>query len=418
MFLLEMKKSLFLLIIIFPFLGATGKDYTIDNLPNVHLKNKFNYVSNPDGILSETAVGRIDTLLFGLEQRTSAEVAVVVVRSIGNLDIKEFAIQLFESWGIGKKEKDNGLLILFVENQRKITFETGYGIEGVLPDMLCKRIQVQQMLPAFKTGDYDRGMIAGITAVIQQLSTPEAIAEIRSIETGKTDDKNPLIRGIGFYCLFALLLSIAYLFIIHNDLKRSFDQAPYSKYRSLVRHKSSLLVLGLIFPLFLFFIYLWVRWKLNRLRNGRHICETCGRRMKKLNEQEEDLYLTTSEQTEEKLNTVDYDVWLCNHCGAKKILSYENPYTGYTVCPHCQAKAYALESDRILVAPTTFSAGTGEKSYSCAACHYRHKSRYTIPIIVIPPIHRGGRGGFGGGNFGGGSFGGGRSGGGGSTSSW
>ena len=71
----------------------------------------------------------------------------------------------FEHWGIGKKADDNGLLILLVLDQRKVTFATGYGLEGVLPDALCFRIQQNEMVPWFRKNDFDRGMTEGVRAV-------------------------------------------------------------------------------------------------------------------------------------------------------------------------------------------------------------------------------------------------------------
>lgn len=415
-----MKRLFLFFILLFSLLSVTGASYTVETIPNIHRQNKFSYVSNPDGIISAGAVSQIDTLLHQLEQHTSAEVAVVLVESIGNEEIKPFAIRLFEAWGIGKKAKDNGLLILFVADQRKITFETGYGVEGILPDIICKRIQTQNMLPAFKAGNYDKGMIDGVAAVVRRLGSPEAKGELWAEDSG-TATESRISEGIILYLLLAAAISVIMLLLVRHSIKTSFDKSAYSKYRALAHYKSILLVLSFFFPAFVLFIYLWVKIKLNRLRNGRHLCEQCGNKMQKLNEQDDDQYLTPGEQTEEQLNSVDYDVWLCGHCGAKQIYPYENQFTSYSVCPNCKAKAYALESDHIIASPTPFSVGTGEKSYRCAACRHRGKSRYSIPMIILPPVNRGGRGGGGfggGGGFSGGSFGGGRSGGGGATSGW
>lgn len=80
-----------------------------------------------------------------------------------------FAIQLLNQWGVGKKGKDNGLVILLVTDQRCIQFYTGYGLEGVLPDAICKRIQTKYMIPYLKDGNWNEGMVAGIRATCQRL---------------------------------------------------------------------------------------------------------------------------------------------------------------------------------------------------------------------------------------------------------
>ena len=95
----------------------------------------------------------------------SIEVTVVALPSIGEDIPAEFAHKHFEHWGIGKKADDNGLLILLVLDQRKVTFATGYGLEGVLPDALCFRIQQNEMVPWFRKNDFDRGITEGVRAV-------------------------------------------------------------------------------------------------------------------------------------------------------------------------------------------------------------------------------------------------------------
>ena len=86
---------------------------TVESIPNQKLING-SYVSNPDRILDNATVQKLDTLLAALEKKTKAQVSVVVVESIGDEDIFEFAQKLFTVWGVGSKGNDNGLLVLFV----------------------------------------------------------------------------------------------------------------------------------------------------------------------------------------------------------------------------------------------------------------------------------------------------------------
>lgn len=150
-------------------LQAQEKVYTVDNLPKVHLQNKMQYVCNPAGILSQAACDTIDSMLYALEQQTGIETVVAVVPSIGEKDCFDFCHQLLNEWGVGKKEKNNGLVILLVTDQRCIQFYTGYGLEGDLPDAICKRIQTKYMIPYLKDGNWNEGMVAGIQATCQRL---------------------------------------------------------------------------------------------------------------------------------------------------------------------------------------------------------------------------------------------------------
>ena len=148
---------------------AQEKIYTVDNIPKVHLQNKLRYVCNPADILSQAACDSIDRMLYNLEEKTGIETVVAVVPSIGQEDCFDFAHQLLNQWGVGKKGKNNGLVILLVTDQRCIQFYTGYGLEGDLPDAICKRIQTKNMIPFLKTGNWDAGMVSGIRAVCQRL---------------------------------------------------------------------------------------------------------------------------------------------------------------------------------------------------------------------------------------------------------
>ena len=110
---------------------AFATDYTVTSIPNPKTTNVHSFVSNPDGILKVETVQQINVYLDSLQAQTGAEVALVAVNSIGGNEIKPFATDLFKAWGIGKAKQDNGLLVLFVLGDKKVTFETGYGLEGI-----------------------------------------------------------------------------------------------------------------------------------------------------------------------------------------------------------------------------------------------------------------------------------------------
>ena len=145
-------------------LPALAGTYRADEIPNVQRMDRRRYVSDPDGILSPAAVAHIDSVCASLRERGLAQVAVVAVDDIAGGDTFSFAVDLFRSWGVGSAKSNNGLGILLVKDLREICFVTGGGLEGILPDALCKRIQLNYMLPAFREGDYSAGMVAGVGA--------------------------------------------------------------------------------------------------------------------------------------------------------------------------------------------------------------------------------------------------------------
>lgn len=143
--------------------------FTPDNLPKVHIADRTQYVCNPSGILSQQACDSINTWLYALEQQTGIETVVAAVPSIGEVECFDFCHELLNSWGVGKKGKDNGLVVLLVIDQRCVQFYTGYGLEGVLPDAICKRIQTRDMLPYLRDNRWDDGMMAGMKSICARL---------------------------------------------------------------------------------------------------------------------------------------------------------------------------------------------------------------------------------------------------------
>lgn len=142
-----------------------AKVYKPEDVPLVHLQDRTRYVSNPDKILSPQVVASIDSLFFALEQKTGIQVLVAVVGDIEGGDCFEFAHTLGQKAGVGQKERDNGLVVLLSTGERCIQFATGYGLEGALPDAICKRIQNRYMVDYFAADNWDKGMLEGMKAV-------------------------------------------------------------------------------------------------------------------------------------------------------------------------------------------------------------------------------------------------------------
>lgn len=199
----------FFLAILLPF-GLVAAEYTIKTIPNVRLSDRHNHVSNPDGILTPKDVQAINSQLNMLEDSLGIEVAVVAVESIGDEDARSFATDLFAYWGIGKNSVDNGLLIQLVTepSQRSVVFETGYGLEGVLPDAICYRLQQQYMLPEFKVGNYSTGMLNGVLAVKDYLMASDYEREAMVGESSDDGGDIPFLFIISVIAGFPLLLIV------------------------------------------------------------------------------------------------------------------------------------------------------------------------------------------------------------------
>jgi uncharacterized protein len=122
------------------------------------------YVSDTAGVMGEWAA-KTEALCREIEGRTTSEIAVLTVKTTVPLDAQQYAQQVFDRWKIGKKGKDNGVLILVAVDDRKMWIATGYGVEGVLPDGKVGEIRDRVLLPMFRQSRYGEGIFLGAKAV-------------------------------------------------------------------------------------------------------------------------------------------------------------------------------------------------------------------------------------------------------------
>jgi uncharacterized protein len=133
------------------------------------------YVNDRAGTLDETARARLEGFLDQVQKKTGAEFAVLTVRTTAPLTPSEYKVKVFDQWKLGKKGKDNGLLMLVALEEREVRFETGYGLEGVLPDGLEARIVREDMAPRFQAGDYAGGIQAGVLRCASKIAADAGV---------------------------------------------------------------------------------------------------------------------------------------------------------------------------------------------------------------------------------------------------
>lgn len=136
-------------------------------------------------ILQPATRERLTNDLRALEARSTHQVAVLTVPTLGGESVEDFAVRVFEAWKLGQKGKDNGVLVVVVPNDRRMRIEVGYGLEGTLTDALAARIIRERMTPAFKAGDYDRGVSEGVTAIVTVLDGGALAASASSGVSGE-----------------------------------------------------------------------------------------------------------------------------------------------------------------------------------------------------------------------------------------
>ena len=133
-------------------------------------------VSDWAGVFSPEQKSALESRLAALRQTNGAQLAVVTLKSLQGGEIDDFAEKLFAQWGIGEKGKDNGVLLLAAIEDRKMRIEVGYGLEGVLNDAKCGRIQDEYVVPRFKEGNYVQGLLDGADVLLKVMGG-EALLE-------------------------------------------------------------------------------------------------------------------------------------------------------------------------------------------------------------------------------------------------
>jgi uncharacterized protein len=183
---------------------------TVQEIPNPRQVNG-GWVSDQANILSPATEAQLNKLLWQLKTNTGAEFAVVTVPNTSSASSpKEFTTELFNYWGIGEKGKDNGLLWLHSVGDRRVERETGYGLEGILPDARLGNIIRTEVIPKFKAGDFNGGTLIGVQSISKiitnelETSLPGEILPASQPET-MLQGENIILLAIAF-----LLGAIAY----------------------------------------------------------------------------------------------------------------------------------------------------------------------------------------------------------------
>ena len=124
------------------------------------------YVSDFALILSPSAASQLENSLETFERETSNQILVVTMPSLEGGSLEDFSIRLAEKWKAGTQKKDNGAILLIFKEDRAVRIEVGYGLEGALPDIICSQIIQNQIVPAFRAGDYDKGVLSAVESMM------------------------------------------------------------------------------------------------------------------------------------------------------------------------------------------------------------------------------------------------------------
>ncbi len=339
------------------------------------------WVSDAARHLQPATIDSINAVIGALEAATGVEIAVAVVDSLSGLSEQEFALALHRSWGVGKQDRDNGVVLLWAPRDRAVFISIGYGLEGIIPDRRAGRIRDEEIFAAFRDQRFDAGILAGVRALAAAAAEEAAVSRTGARPRGGVGaamaaDGDGGGGGGGGGIPAGLLYTGGVLGLGAAGVGGA---------------------VGLR------------RWRRRRPRP----CPACGVRMNLMSETADDERLDSGARMEEKLGSVDWDVWLCPSCDHTLSLPYKKLFSGYLDCPECKRRTAQAGNRQQVRAPTTMSAGSAEVRHKCKHCGHAWVAFETIPRIGTTSSSGGSSFGGDGGGGGGGSFGGGSAGGGG-----
>lgn len=166
------------------------------------------FVNDFAGVVDASKKAALEMQLSEFQKQTGVEIAVVTVTSLSEDTIENFAVELFEEWGIGGAEKDTGILLLLAPNEREVRIEVGYGVEGALTDLQASQIISSVMTPFFRNGDFGGGLTVGAQAIMQTVNTGEFTPE-NVLPAGFLGQLLPFILFGGFIFLQVAVAAMA-----------------------------------------------------------------------------------------------------------------------------------------------------------------------------------------------------------------
>lgn len=195
------------------------------NIPN---PNSSFYVLDQANLISTSVELDMTQTSEALYNETGAQIVVVTLDNLNGYDLEQFSVQLFRDWGIGDKEKNNGILIILALEEREVRIEVGYGLEGAIPDSVAGRILDDYMLVSLQEGDYDSAFYNTYEAVLNRVMDEYGIESLSGVDqtSNNTIDDLPwfwiIIGGIillaldGFY-LNGLIFNLLFRMLIYSS---------------------------------------------------------------------------------------------------------------------------------------------------------------------------------------------------------
>lgn len=419
-------------------------------------KMEEGWVLDQTNTFSRAEFDALNSLCEEVNRKAGAELVVVLIPSTNGIDYVRFAENLFDDWGVGSAAKNDGILIFVAKQDRKIRIALGDGIDSEGHQAMAQEIYERVVKPNFRAGKFGEGtylaayQCAEQILGLQELESPKSLSEVSvhlpegsngsvnpptddpvDVESSSENVNNAPSTEIDDKVNEESPEEVADEIL--DDIRRRTDpnfghSEPVKIAKKRERDKKG--------PLVLLFLLTGGTIGVGGvalvggrylLRGRTRVCPKCQEAMAKLDEQADDEYLEPPELIEERLGSVNYDVWACLTCEDVIKLRYGVFFSRYSNCPQCRRKTKNKIS-RTVVRATEHSGGVVEVTETCANCSYHNRYTYRTPRKnrssngMSSGFGGGRRGSSGGGRSsssrGGRSFGGGRTSGGGGGGGW
>jgi uncharacterized protein len=408
--------ALVLLLALAPTLRAERADDIPVPLPASH-------VSDLRGLLAADTRAELDRLAATLDDAGRGQLAFVVIDSSNGVDHRRFATDVFNRWGVGDRQRNDGTLFLLAKRDRAAEIVLGDGIDNATNRAHAERTMREAMVPRFRNGDYDQGLVAGATQLLQSVYAIDLSRPAEQREPGMGNGESATVRA-------PRLDSGDAPMALAGDAGEPAragtgnDRPPATPLPASPASRGSdesaeaptgALAIGLSILAAIAAAVLWLLNKLLRMlwwftgsRWFTRKCGACGTGMQLLPEAADDAHLNPSQRTEERLGSVDHRVFRCPRCGKIEQIARRAWFTRYSDCRSCHSRAMSSVS-KTLTSATRYSTGLAEVTETCQSCNHVRTERRVLPVLPAPSSSS---------SSSGRSFGGGRSSGGGASGRW
>ncbi|MFL6262832.1 MAG: TPM domain-containing protein [Thermoanaerobaculia bacterium] len=359
--------------------GSAARAVTVEQIPT---PRPSGWAVDMTNTLPPERLAELNRLGEDVQTKAGAEMAVVVVGSTEGADPHDFATRLFNAWGIGNQTSKNGILVFAALNDHKAEIVLGHGLDTEAGRRESQTVMQQEMIPRFRNGDPSGAVVLGAIACARRILGVSPLVEGVELPPGMASAPEPVApspSGAGGTLPDGTVLYTDSGGITHTippagsqplqPLETAVQEEPFSG-----SGLSGLLWTGLLGAFFgtIGFVV---------LRTPR--CSKCKQKMTMLDEQADDAYLEPSEKVEERIGSIDYQIWVCAACGERKKRRGSSFFSRYRNCPDCHAKTVSSTSVTLREA-TRLESGEVEVTQVCANCSFRSRYIRAIPRLEEP----------------------------------